>query len=71
MMSPKQGAATSVWATVAKVWEGKGGKDLSNCEVGPPLEGNDVMFDGGFAKHAYDPQGEDRLWEVSAKFVGA
>lgn len=70
MMSLEQGAATYVWAAVAKVWEGKGGKYLSNCEVGPPSAGNDIMFDGGFAKHAYDPEGEDRLWDGSAKLVG-
>lgn len=56
---------------MAKVWEGKGGKYLFNWEVSPHSAGNDVMFHGGFAKHAYDPGEENRLRKVSAECFGA
>lgn len=71
MMTSEQGAATTVWAAAAKAWEGKGGKYLSNCEVAAPSEDLLAALDPGYAAHAYDPEGEDRLWELSAKLVGA
>lgn len=69
-----QGAATTVWAAVGKIWEGKGGVYLEDCQVAKPawaLYG--PTEDGGYsgyAPHAYDPESEERLWEVSAKLLG-
>ncbi|KAK9440794.1 short chain dehydrogenase [Metarhizium brunneum] len=70
MLNPPQGAATSVWAAVAPVWEGKGGKYLTNCSVASNAAGTVEVLDPGAAPHAYDVQAEDRLWELSAKLVG-
>jgi hypothetical protein len=38
MLSPEQGAATTVWAAVSSTWEGKGGKYLTDCGVGAPAK---------------------------------
>ena len=70
--TPAQGAATIVWAAAGKEWEGQGGKYLENLQVstelpeGVPLSTMDV----GYAPHAFDAEGEKRLWEVSSKLVG-
>ncbi|OAA51754.1 NAD(P)-binding domain protein [Metarhizium rileyi] len=69
MMSPPQGAATSVWAAVGTVWEGKGGKYLANCSVPGYSDSATSLLDIRAAPHTYDAQGEDRLWELSAKLV--
>jgi len=66
----EQGAATTVWAAVAKAWEGKGGKYLDHCQEGKPLPENATMFDTGYAPHAYNPEAEARLWKVSLEMVG-
>jgi NAD(P)-dependent dehydrogenase (short-subunit alcohol dehydrogenase family) len=70
MQTPEQGAATSVWAAVGKVWEGKGGKYLNNCAVAEPAETLDDTMGLGYASHAYDEEGEDRLWKLSAELTG-
>jgi NAD(P)-dependent dehydrogenase (short-subunit alcohol dehydrogenase family) len=70
MFSPEQGAATSVWAAVAGVWEGNGGKFLANCKVAPLLEDvTSVIFDG-VDPSAFDEEGEKKLWELSIKLTG-
>ncbi|KAK0712076.1 putative short-chain dehydrogenase [Lasiosphaeris hirsuta] len=70
MQSPAQGAATTVWAAAGKVWEGKGGKYLAECQVAGPAESMTALIDPGVAEHAYDPEGEDRLWELSGELTG-
>ncbi|KAL6411027.1 alcohol dehydrogenase [Ilyonectria robusta] len=70
MKSPEQGAATTVWAAIGKQWEGKGGKYLADCAVAEPAKDGDPPFGPGYAKHAYDPESEGRLWEDSLKLVG-
>jgi NAD(P)-dependent dehydrogenase (short-subunit alcohol dehydrogenase family) len=70
LKSPEQGAATSVWAAVADVWEGKGGKYLADCGIGKPAKNSTDMKDEGFAAHAYDIEGEDKLWDLSARLTG-
>jgi NAD(P)-dependent dehydrogenase (short-subunit alcohol dehydrogenase family) len=71
--STQQGAATTVWAAVGRDWEGKGGKYLEACGVAE--EDTEERYKEakgawGFAKHAYDPGMEDRLWVESEKMVG-
>ncbi|CAM6092281.1 unnamed protein product [Calypogeia fissa] len=68
--SPEQGAATTVWAAVAKEWEGKGGHYLEGCQVAELVVEDPKQTDPGFAKHAFDEQAEDRLWVESEKMVG-
>ncbi|KAJ9157657.1 Short chain dehydrogenase family protein [Pleurostoma richardsiae] len=70
MMTPEQGAATSVWAAAAAAWEGKGGKYLTNCSVAPPAESMTSALEVGYAPHAYDEEGAAKLWELSEKLTG-
>ena len=68
--STEQGAATTVWAAVAKEWEGTGGKYLEDCQVVPQVKENGMPQDKGYAKHAFNPEGEERLWKDSFGMVG-
>jgi NAD(P)-dependent dehydrogenase (short-subunit alcohol dehydrogenase family) len=67
--SPAQGASTMVYAAVSKEWEGKGGRYLEDCKESPPA-GGPSPSGAGYAPHAYDPEGERRLWADSLKMVG-
>lgn len=67
--SPAQGAATTVYAALSKEWEGKGGKYLEDCGVAE-LAGANASMALGHAAHAYNEEGEKRLWADSCKFVG-
>ncbi|KAH8881067.1 putative short-chain dehydrogenase [Thozetella sp. PMI_491] len=68
--SPEQGAATATWAAVASVWEGNGGRFLVDCGIGKPAVNAQEMADEGFAPHAFDVEGENRLWDLSATLTG-
>jgi NAD(P)-dependent dehydrogenase (short-subunit alcohol dehydrogenase family) len=70
LKSPQQGAATTVWAAVAKEWEGRGGKFLNDCEeaVLNPVLG--LTPGNGYSKYAFDPETEKALWIESLKLVG-
>lgn len=70
MKSPEQGAATSVWAAVAPVWEGQGGKYLADCGVGHPAQNPEDVTDEGYAPHAFDVEGEEKLWALSEQLTG-
>ncbi|KAM0198499.1 hypothetical protein ACHAPI_004023 [Fusarium lateritium] len=71
MKSPEQGAATSVWAAVSKVWENEGGKYLVDCAVAEPgSDGEDKMTTPTYAAYAYDAEKEGKLWRDSLKLVG-
>ncbi|KAH7156586.1 putative short-chain dehydrogenase [Dactylonectria macrodidyma] len=70
MVSPEQGAATSTWAATADVWEGRGGKYLSNCSVGGPAQDITSILDPGYGPHVYDEEGENRLWALSCELTG-
>ena len=67
MKSIPQGAATSVLCAVSKEWEGKGGRYFDDCEE---AELNKPGATPGYAAHAYDEEGEKRLWADSCKMVG-
>ncbi|KAM0327633.1 hypothetical protein ACHAQA_005926 [Verticillium albo-atrum] len=69
MMAPAQGAATTTWAAVAPVWEGQGGKYLYECKVGEEAKDMMSIMDQGSAPHAFDREGEDKLWELSMGLV--
>lgn len=69
MQLPEQAAATIVWGAVAKALEGKGGRYLCNCGVGDAAEDVASILDPGYAPHAFDMEGEDRLWELSYKLA--
>jgi NAD(P)-dependent dehydrogenase (short-subunit alcohol dehydrogenase family) len=64
-----QGAATTVWAAVGKVWEGKGGRFLQNCGESEVLkEGSASSI--GYAPHAFDKEAEEKLWKISCELIG-
>lgn len=60
--SPEQGAATTVWAAVAKDLEGQGGKYLDNCQIAGPHDVTKGNFVPGYAPWAYDEDGASKLW---------
>ncbi|KAG9186812.1 hypothetical protein G6011_09920 [Alternaria panax] len=65
------GAATTVWAAVGKVWEGKGGVYLDDCQVCPPVpQPSYELLDWGYEKWAYDVENEEKLWGMSNELVG-
>jgi NAD(P)-dependent dehydrogenase (short-subunit alcohol dehydrogenase family) len=70
MKSVEQGAATTVWAAVGKVWEGKGGRYLDDCQICPPAPEGHTLFEPGYAKWAYSPENEAKLWKLSNEWVG-
>lgn len=66
--SPAQGAATTMTAALGKEWEGKGGVYLEDCqEAGPIPEGGILAV--GVAPHAFDPEGEKKLWALSLQLL--
>lgn len=67
MKSIPQGAATSVYAAVSREWEGKGGRYLEDCDEGVPNQPGHME---GYAAHAYNEEGEKKLWADSCKMVG-
>lgn len=73
MKSPEQGAATTIFAAVARELEGKGGVYLENCTIAPPFvadDSGDSSIAYGYAAWAFDPIKEKALWEKSLKLVG-
>jgi len=70
LKSVEQGAATTVLAAVGREWEGFWGKYLEDCQEAPLL-GEKWTWDGlGYVKHAFDREGEERLWRDSLELVG-
>ena len=69
MKSPEQGAATTTYAALSKDWEGKGGRYLEDCAESD-LSKTSGSTSPGYAPHAFNEQGEKRLWVDSLKFVG-
>ncbi|CAK7202567.1 hypothetical protein SEUCBS139899_005291 [Sporothrix eucalyptigena] len=75
MKSPEQGAATSIFAAVARELEGKGGVYLENCALAPALPADhSELVNGniayGYAPWAFDPPKEKALWTTSLRLVG-
>ena len=70
MKSAEQGASTAVWAALAPVWEGTGGKYLYNCAIGGPAVDCSQLNDEGHAPWAYDVEGENKLWKLSEELTG-
>ncbi|KAI1323403.1 putative short-chain dehydrogenase [Xylariaceae sp. FL0255] len=69
MKSTTQGAATQVWAAVAKVWEGKGGVYLEECRLGHQSEEPDLE-NGGVKAYCFDQDAQQKLWDLSCRMVG-
>jgi hypothetical protein len=72
--TPQQGAATSVWAAVARDLEGKGGRYLESMQEISEWKGLEERridwTDPGYASYAYDEEKENRLWALSETLIG-
>lgn len=68
--SPKQGAATTVWAATAAALDGQGAKYLENCQVSKAWSEKDGQWADGYAPWAYDEEKENKLWRKSLELVG-
>ncbi|KAJ5432726.1 uncharacterized protein N7458_011882 [Penicillium daleae] len=66
----EQGAATTVWAAVAKALEKHGGKYLDDCQIAGPHDPETGPMGAGYAPWAYDEVNATKLWDVSMKMVG-
>jgi len=70
MKNAAQGAATQIWAAVAKELEGKGGIYLDEVAEAELVPADHAYFLGGYAPQAFDPATEKQLWEQSLKLTG-
>lgn len=72
MQSAEQGCATTLWAAIGKVWEGKGGEYLQDCRIAPPETGDFFAPMSSAAAPWVKGQvaDEDKLWELSCQLVG-
>lgn len=70
--SAPQGAASTVWAAVSSHFDDveNGGRTLGDVGECRPATEKDAFDDASYAPHAYDPESEDRLWEMSLGTVG-
>ena len=67
--SPEQGAATSVWAAVAKRLEGQGGKYLEDCQIADVYDSSKGTWAPGHAEWAFDAAGQMQLWIESLSML--
>ena len=70
MMSPEQGASTSVWAAVGRQLEGQGGKYLERNRISEPVKKGFKPIDPGHAPWAYDGDKAKSLYDKSLRLVG-
>lgn len=69
LMSPEQGASTTVWAAVSRELEGAGGKYLEQNQISQPVEKGFGLIDPGHAEWAYDEDNAKRLYDISLELV--
>lgn len=67
--STEEGAATSVWAAVSPLLEGKGGVYCENCDVGA-MAGDDTPRGAGVYPHIRDEALAEGLWARSEELTG-
>lgn len=65
-----QGAATTVWAALEPRFNEYGGVHLAEVGEARPVEDGEPINVPAYAPYAYDPEGEERLWDLSTKAVG-
>ncbi|KAF3057025.1 Retinol dehydrogenase 12 [Daldinia childiae] len=70
LKNPAQGAATTVWAAVAKELEGKGGIYLDEVAEAVETPPEAAYYEGGYNAKAFNPAAEEKLWAVSLKLTG-
>lgn len=67
--SPEQGAATPVWAAVARELKGKGGEYLEHCGETEVCSGGGFLATG-HGEDAYNVVKEKKLWAKSLELLG-
>lgn len=67
--TPRQGAATQVWAATSPRLAGMGGVYCEDCDIAKPA-GPDGSAVDGVRPHATDPEQAARLWALSAELTG-
>jgi NAD(P)-dependent dehydrogenase (short-subunit alcohol dehydrogenase family) len=70
LKSPAQGAATTVWAAIAKELEGEGGIYLDEVAQAELTLPDAPYYSGGYSKEAFDPLREKKLWTESLSLTG-
>lgn len=70
LKSPGQGAATGVWAAVAKELAGRGGLYLDDVAEAEPTPPGAPYWAGGYGASAFDPPTEEKLWTASLDLTG-
>jgi NAD(P)-dependent dehydrogenase (short-subunit alcohol dehydrogenase family) len=68
--TPEQGAATSVLVATSPALEGVGGRYFEDCNEAPVVDRRPEGSSGAVARYALDPEGAERLWEVSLALLG-
>ncbi len=68
--TPEQGAATSVLVATAPALEGIGGRYFEDCNEAPVVDRRPEGSSGAVARYALDPEGAERLWDVSLGLLG-
>jgi NAD(P)-dependent dehydrogenase (short-subunit alcohol dehydrogenase family) len=71
LKTAEQGAATSVLLATSPLLDGIGGRYFEDCNEAPVV--HERAGDGaptGVAAYALDPEGADRLWDVSERLLG-
>ncbi|RAL00976.1 short-chain dehydrogenase [Aspergillus ibericus CBS 121593] len=68
--SPEQGAATTVWGATSKSLHGLGGKYLEDVQIARAYDESEGQWAPGYFPHAYSPEKEHKLWEISLRLVG-
>lgn len=67
--TPPQGAATTIWASVAPELRGVGGKYLEDCAIAQPWAETGRPPRGHYLQYATDPDNAHRLWELSERLL--
>jgi NAD(P)-dependent dehydrogenase (short-subunit alcohol dehydrogenase family) len=66
--TPEQGAATSVWASVASELQGIGGLYLEDCHQGVPYD-PEVSTVTGYMPYALDADHAEQIWAVAEQLA--
>ncbi|MFF1684978.1 MULTISPECIES: SDR family NAD(P)-dependent oxidoreductase [unclassified Streptomyces] len=66
--TPRQGAATQVWAATSPQLNGMGGVYLEDCDIAEPAPADGSRV--GVKEWATDPEQAARLWALSAELTG-
>ncbi|WP_433333508.1 SDR family NAD(P)-dependent oxidoreductase [Spirillospora sp. CA-294931] len=67
--TPRQGAATAVWAATSPLLDDHGGAYCQDCDIAEPATTDDMLI-GGVKPWAVDRDAASRLWTLSSELTG-